>query len=109
MACVRWIHYFCPREGFDTHPSDSLALKMTSDLADSRRHGLKSRLSFADLSGRLLVHVVPVGLGVVMIEAALALSISPALRNILQESWLSLGFTLWVSGSVRWPIVGIEW
>ena len=73
MACVRWIRHFCPQEDFDTHPSDSLALKMTSTLADRRRHGLKSKLSFADLSGRLLVHVVPVGLGVVLIEAAFVL------------------------------------
>ena len=56
----------------------------------------------AALIGRLLAHLMPVALIIVMAEAAMALSMYPALRDVLQESWVSLGLRLW---SVSMPFV----
>ena len=54
-----------------------------------------SALGIATLLGRLLVQLVPVALVAVLVESVLALSMYPALRDVLQENWLSLGLRLW--------------
>ena len=52
-------------------------------------------LGAAALIGRLGSHLVPAALVVVMVEAALALTLYPALGDVLQESWISLSLRLW--------------
>ena len=49
----------------------------------------------ATLLGRLVVQFVPVALVAIFVESALALWLYPALRDVLQENWLSLGLRLW--------------
>ena len=73
---------------------------------DSDRIGFQTgpdrSLAAAALIGRLVAHLVPVALVIVMAEAVMALSMYPALRDVLQESWVSLGLRLW---SVSLPFV----
>ena len=45
-----------------------------------------SALGIATLLGRLLVQLVPVALVAVLVESVLALSMYPALRDVLQEN-----------------------
>ena len=64
--------------------------------------GVPDRTIF--LIGRLAIYLSPVAFGSVIGEGMLALWVYPALRDLLQESWLTLGLKLW---SWSFPFVAV--